>query len=212
MGPIRPLSAQSEEMLDVTKRATLLTLSATAVLATALAAPVMAQSPSAPAPAASVPAGPAITVVGTDYHFGGLPTTVPAGTVLSFDNQGAELHELVVARKNDGVTQSWEELLALPEEEALQYVTMVSEMPLFAAPGAMAEGTLTISQEGEYIALCFVPQGFTELPAPDASIDPALLAAPPHFALGMIQTFTVTPAGTEVGPLPSAMPMGSPAA
>ncbi len=194
-------------------RRSLLSLSASALMALAVAAPVAAQSP---APAASVPAGPAITVVGTDYHFGGLPTSVPAGTVLSFENQGAELHEIVVFRKNDGVTQSFEELLQLPDDEALQYVTMVGEMPLFAAPGATAEGTLTIAQEGDYIALCFVPQGFTELPAPDASVDPALLEAPPHFTLGMVQTFTVTPAGTEVGPLPSGSPMdhptGSPAA
>ena len=187
-------------------RRSLLTLSASALLALAVAAPAVAQSPSAPA--ASIPAGPAITVVGTDYHFGGLPTSVPVGTVLSFENQGAELHEIVVFRKNDGVTQSFEELLQLPDDQALQYVTMVGEMPLFAAPGATAEGTLTIPQEGEYIALCFVPQGMTELPTdPAASLDPALMAAPPHFALGMVQTFTVTPAGTEVGPLPSAMPM-----
>ena len=186
-------------------RRSLLTLSASALLALTVAAPVIAQSPSAPA--ASIPAGPAITVVATDYHFGGLPTTVPAGTVLGLDNQGTELHELIVARKNDGVTQTWEELLALPNDEALQYVTLVAE-PLFAAPGAVAEGGLTLAQEGEYIALCFVPQGMTELPTdPTASMDPALLAAPPHVALGMMQTFTVTPAGTEVGPLPSAMPM-----
>lgn len=188
------------------QRRSLFMLSASAALAIAVAAPVMAQSPEAPAE--SAPAGPAITVVGTEYHFGGLPTTVPAGTVLSLDNQGAELHELIVARKNDGVTQSFEELLQLPDEEALQYVTVVGDgEPLFAAPGAMAPGALTVAQEGEYIALCFIPQGFTEIPGPDASIDPALLAAPPHFALGMIQTFTVTPAGTEVGPLPSALPM-----
>ncbi len=187
-------------------RRSLLTLSASALLALGVAAPAVAQSPSVPA--ASIPAGPSLTVVGTDYHFGGLPTTIPVGTVLSFDNQGAELHELVLARKNDGVTQSWEELLALPEDEALQYVSMVGDgMPLFAGPGQQADGTLTVTQEGEYIALCFVPQGFTEIPAPDASIDPALMAAPPHFTLGMIQNFTVTPAGTEVGPLPSAMPM-----
>ena len=196
-------------------RRSLLTISATALLALGVAAPVTAQSASAPA--ASIPAGPAITVVGTDYHFGGLPTSVPVGTVLSFENQGAELHELVIARKNDGVTQSFDELLALPDDEALQYVTLVGDgTPLFAAPGQMAEGSLTLAQEGEYIALCFVPQGMTELPTdPAASIDPALLAAPPHFALGMVQTFTVTPAGTEVGPLPSDMPMapmGSPEA
>lgn len=195
-------------------RRSLLTLSASALLAATVAAPTLAQSPSAPA--ASIPVGPAITVVGTDYHFGGLPTTVPVGTVLSFDNQGAELHELIVARKNDGVTQTWDELLQMPDEEAFQYVTLVGDgMPLFAAPGQPAEGTLTLAQEGEYIALCFIPQGMTEMPT--ESTDPSSIpSGPPHFALGMIQTFTVTPAGTEVGPLPSPMPMehpeGSPAA
>lgn len=191
------------------KRRSLLTLSASALLAPAVAAPALAQSPSAPA--ASIPAGPAITVLATDYHFGGLPTTVPVGTSLSLENQGAELHEIVVVRKNDGVTQSFEELLQLPDDEALQYVTMVGEMPLFAGPGQVAEGTLTLTQEGEYIALCFVPQGMTEIPT--ESTDPSSIpSGPPHFALGMVQTFTATPAGTEVGPLPSVMPMGSPAA
>lgn len=206
----RPGADGRGERPVITRRA-LLTLSASALLAAAVAAPVAAQSPSAAAP--SIPAGPTITVVGTDYHFGGLPTTVPVGTVLGFDNQGNELHELILARKNDGVTQSWEELLALPGDAALQYVSMVGDgMPLFAGPGQQAEGTLTLAQEGEYIALCFVPQGMTELPTdPAASLDPALASAPPHFMLGMIQTFTVTAAGTEVGPMPSAMPMASPA-
>lgn len=198
-------------------RRTLLTLSATALLAAAVAAPVMAQSPSAPVPAASAPAGPAIAVIATEYHFGGLPTTVPAGTVLSLDNQGAELHELVVARKNDAVTQTWEELLQLPPEEADKYVTFPGDgTPLFAAPGATSDATFTLAQEGEYIALCFIPQGMTGFPTdPKATLDPVLASAPPHFTLGMIQTFTVTPAGTQVGPLPSAMPMapaGSPEA
>ena len=195
-----------EEMLPVITRRSLLSLSATTLLALGLAAPVAAQSPSAPA--ASIPAGPAITVVATDYHFGGLPTSVPVGTVLSLDNQGAELHELVLARKNDGVTQSWEELLALPDDQALQYVTLVGDgTPLFAGPGQQAEGTLVLAQEGEYIALCFIPQGMVEVPT--ESTDPSSIpSGPPHFALGMVQTFTVTAAGTEVGPLPSDMPMG----
>lgn len=187
-------------------RRPLLTLSATALIAAAISAPAVAQSPSVPA--ASVPVGPAITVIATDYHFGDLPVSVPVGTTLGLSNQGAELHELVVARKNDGVTQSWEELLQMPDEEALQYVSLVGDgMPLFAAPGETAPTTLTIAQEGEYIALCFVPQGMTELPT--ASTDPSSIpSGPPHFTLGMIQTFTVTPAGTDVGPLPSAAPAG----
>ena len=197
-------------------RRSLLTLSASALLTVAVAGPTFAQSPSAAAPAASVPAGPAITVVATDYHFGGLPTTVPVGTTLSLANEGKELHELVMFRKNDGVTQSFDELLQLPDEEALQYVTMVGGMPLFAAPGQTPEGSLTLTQEGEYIALCFIPQGMTEVPSdPNATLDPALASATPHFMLGMVLTFTVTPAGTEVGPLPSDVPMapaGSPEA
>jgi hypothetical protein len=198
-------------------RRSLLTLSAVALLAGAVAAPVAAQSSVPGSPAASVPAGPAITVVATEYHFSGLPTTVPAGTTLSLDNQGTELHELILFRKNDGVTQTWEDLLALPGDEALQYVSPVGDgTPLFALPGQPAEGTITLAQEGEYIALCFVPKGMTEVPSdPAATLDPALASAPPHFMLGMVQTFTVTAAGSEVGPLPSAMPMGpmgSPAA
>jgi hypothetical protein len=197
----------------VTTRRSLSVLSAAALLAVAIAAPAMGQS-SAPA---SVPAGPAITVVATDYHFGGLPTTVPAGTTLSLTNEGKELHELVLARKNDGVTQTWDELLQMSDTEVFQYVSLVGDgTPLFAASGQTAEGSFTLAQEGEYIALCFIPQGMTELPTdPNASMDPALLAGTPHFMLGMIQTFTVTPAGSEVGPLPSAAPMapmGSPEA
>lgn len=196
-------------------RRSLLAIPVTALLAAAVAGPAMAQSPSTPPAsmaAPSIPAGPAITVLATDYHFGGLPTTVPVGTTLSLANEGKELHELVVFRKNDGVTKSFDELLQLPDEEALQYVTMVSEMPLFASPGQTPEGSLTLTQEGDYIALCFIPQGMTEIPTdPAATLDPALASATPHFMLGMVQTFTVTPAGTEVGPLPSPapMPMGS---
>ena len=75
-------------------RRSLLALSVTALVAAAVAAPAMAQSPAASAVAPSLPAGPAITVVAAEYHFGGLPTTVPVGTTLSLSNQGKELHEL----------------------------------------------------------------------------------------------------------------------
>ncbi len=189
-------------------RRSLLPLMATASLIALMAVPVAAQdaSPSSAPPTASGAGGPTITVVGTDYHFAGLPTTVPAGTVLAFDNQGDEVHELLIARKNDGVTQSFEELLQLSDEDAGRFVTIVGGMPLFAGPGEMAEGSLTIPAEGEYIALCFVPQGMTEIPdgPPDPSATPG---GPPHFVLGMLQTFTATAVGTEPGPLPSEMPM-----
>ncbi len=196
------------------KRRTLIMLPAAAMLAATLAGPVTAQSPSAHAvaPAASVPTGPAITVVAKDYHFEGLPTTVPVGTVLTLDNQGTEVHELIVVRRNDGVTKTWDELLALPGDEADQYVTFIGgPEPLFALPGQTAQGSLVIAQPGDYFALCFVPQGTTSFDTP--SMAPGASAAPqglPHFMLGMRQTFTGTEAGTTPGPLPSPAPMASP--
>ena len=61
-----------------------------------------------------------------DYSFAGLPDEMDAG-VVSFEltNGGTEVHEMVLLRKNDGVTESFDELLALPEEEAMEKVTMV---------------------------------------------------------------------------------------
>ena len=170
-----------------------------------------------------------------DYHFEGLPTSVPAGSSLTLTNAGAELHEIILVRKNDGVTESFDELLALPEEEAFQKVTTAGV--LFAAPGESASmgidatgapapmESITLVDEGEYLAICFIPQGTTEMPdfsaeAPPSS-DPAAASAapqgPPHFLLGMKQEFTVAAAGSEIGPIPSApapheMPAESPAA
>jgi hypothetical protein len=94
-------------------------------------------------------------------------------------------------------------------------VEIVGGMPLFAAPGTTAEGSLTVESEGRYVALCFLPQGLTdasvlELMGPDMNMEDlpadvqAIMANPQHLALGMIQEFTVTPAGTEVGPMPEA--------
>jgi hypothetical protein len=196
----------------VTKRRSLIPLIA-AVLASTFAGPAGAQSPSTPAapPAASVPVGPAITVVAKDYHFEGLPTTVPVGAVLTLDNQGTEVHELIVVRRNDGVTKTWDELLALPGEEAFQYITVIDADPIVAAPGQPAEGSIVIPQTGDYFAVCFVPQGTTSFDTP--SLAPGASAPPqglPHFMLGMRQTFTVTEAGTAPGPLPSPAPMASP--
>jgi hypothetical protein len=196
-----------------------LLLAAGLALAVPVAAPVAAQTE-----------GGVIVVTAHDYYFEGLPTSVPVGTQLGFTNQGAEFHELALARKNDGVTETWDELLALPEEEALAKVTVFA--PLFAAAGAAAEGTVTLEQEGQYLALCFIPQGSAgtiELPDPNATPDPSapppagLGSGPPHFLLGMRQEFTVTAPGTSPGPLPqtppsmppmlpgSPMPSGSPA-
>lgn len=184
------------------------------------AAPVAAQD-EATTDSAMDMEGLSVEVSGVEYAFAGLPTSVPAGTTLTFTNNGAEVHEMVLVRIADGVTETLDELLAMdaegrdPMEEGL--VEMVGEMPLFAAPGTIAEGTRTLESEGRYVVLCFIPQGLTDMSVlenlgPDTNPEDmppevqALMANPPHLALGMIQEFTVTPAGTEVGPLPGEEP------
>ena len=215
----------------MTTRRTVVALPLIAALLALQSSGVVAQDESA---SPAVAAGPVIAVTAHDYYFEGLPSSVPAGTSLTLTNAGSEVHELLVVRKNDGVTESFDELLALPPDEALQKATVVGI--LFAAPGESAAmgmdatgapspmTAITVAQEGEYIAICTIPQGTTEMPdfsaqAPPPSGAPAASAAPqgpPHFLLGMKQEFTVTAAGSAIGPIPSgapapAMPAESPA-
>jgi hypothetical protein len=120
-------------------------------------------------------------VSATDFAFAGIPSELPAGPVsFKFTNDGAEEHEIIVVRKNDGVTESWDELLALPEEETDAKVAFVTATG--GAPGdtAYAEGIL---EPGEHIAVCFVPQG---------SMDGAEGSGPPHAMVGMTTEFTVS--------------------
>lgn len=189
----------------------MMTLTMTAILAFA-ATPALAQD-DAPAEPMDTMADMSLEVTGVEYVFMGLPETLPVGSEISFTNGGAELHEIVIVRKADGVTETIEELLAMeaegrdPMEEGL--VEMVGEGPLVAPPGMTAEGTLTLDRPGEYVALCFIPQGFDPAvfeangvdlmamgPDTDVATLPeevqAIFANPPHLAAGMIQTFVVT--------------------
>lgn len=156
-----------------------------------VAAPSMAAPSASPAATASAAAsaGASIEVVGVDYAYEGIPETVAAGTAMTFRNGGQEAHEIVLVRKNPGVTTTFEELLTMPEEEANQQVTFLGQ--LMANPGDTAEGQLVADEAGEYLAICFFPQGWTEIP--EGTPDPAasLPAGPPHFTLGMLDEFTV---------------------
>jgi plastocyanin len=153
------------------------------------AAPSLPASPASPSASASSSAD--VTVVGVDYAFEEMPDSVTAGTTLGFRNDGAELHEMLVFRKNDDVPQSFEELLALPEDEALQFVT--EKGVAFAEPGQAAAETVTVDEAGDYLMVCFIPVGTTTMPStdPGASGEPSLPSGPPHVAEGMFKTFTV---------------------
>ncbi|MCY7418089.1 MAG: hypothetical protein LH650_06255 [Chloroflexi bacterium] len=148
-------------------------------------------------------AGPSIEIVAHDYHFAGLSTSVPAGTRLALTNTGAEVHQIVIARRVDGVTQTWDELLTDPDPVASGYIML--EGQLFADPGQAAAGDILLARPGDYFAICFVPQGLTAIP--DASATPGVDASAPalgpaHYLLGMRQEFSVTAAGSTPGPLP----------
>jgi plastocyanin len=185
-----------------------------------MAAPVAGQDDAATTDAADNTAS--IEVSGVDYAFVGLPTSVPVGTELTFRNDGTEMHEMAVIHVLDETTPL-EELMTMPEEESqalVEFVGFVSAMP-----GTSAEDSVTLDAPGRYVALCFIPQGMdpaafeaagVDLTQVDENTDPSdlppeaqelfasLESNPPHMALGMIQEFRVTQAGTDVGPLPEA--------
>jgi uncharacterized cupredoxin-like copper-binding protein len=121
-----------------------------------------------------------------DFSFEGVPDTVEAGTVaFEASNDGDEMHEMVLFRKNEGVEQSIEELLEMPEEEAQGMVTFVSGA--FAEPG---DSTWAVAElePGEYGMVCFVPVGTTTF---EEEQEAEGEEGPPHFTQGMHAEFTV---------------------
>jgi hypothetical protein len=126
----------------------------------------------------------AVDVTATNYAFDGLPAELPAGVVsIDMTNDGTDVHELVLFRKNDGVTLSAEELLALPQEEALQSVTQVGFQDL-VSPGDTGYSVVDL-EAGDYIAVCFLPMGMTSEDGPPPA------DTPPHFTQGMYAEFSV---------------------
>ena len=71
------------------------------------AAPSASASAVASASGGASPGGSAaeadVTVSGVEYAFEDLPESVDAGTVLGFQNEGQEVHEMTVFRVNDDV-------------------------------------------------------------------------------------------------------------
>ena len=144
-----------------------------------------------------------LDLVATNYAYGGIADgdQIPAGvTVIRLDNQADEYHEIVLVRRNEGTTETLDELLAMSDEEANGKVTDVGFG--FAAPGTVG-GTVVDLTPGDYIALCFIPKGATQeamdqMMAAEAGSAPAGSAppeGPPHFTLGMHVEFTVVEGG-----------------
>ncbi len=126
-------------------------------------------------------------VVATEYQFEGLPAEVESGMVaIKLTNEGQEAHEIGVARKAEGTTETWQELLELPEEEVESKVIFVGG-GFAPMSGSVGYAFLDTSEGGEYAALCFIPTG--TVMAEDGSVTEG--SGPPHFVQGMISEFTV---------------------
>ncbi len=141
--------------------------------------------------------GKTLAVTGTDYAFGGVPATVPAGTVVSFKNESdKEVHELVALRIKDGDTRPLSGILTLPDAE--RDAAAEFRGVLFAFPGeeGMAPaGPVTLAQPGRWVFVCSIPTGADPAAyrnAPQGPGAPEVPGGPPHAVQGMVTELQVT--------------------
>ncbi|MFN2569261.1 MAG: hypothetical protein ABR564_06635, partial [Candidatus Dormibacteria bacterium] len=124
--------------------------------------------------------GPRHAVGATEYSFSGLPAEVEAGVVnFKLTNTGKEEHELGLMTRKPGVTETFDQILALPEQQGRAKVDEVAQIS--AHPGEN-DATVARLSPGQYIAVCTVLQG---------SVGDKPGDGPPHFKLGMKREFTV---------------------
>jgi hypothetical protein len=115
-------------------------------------APPPVSSPSTPAPG---PSANVVTYIARDYGFEG-PAQIPAGlTLFRLDNQGKELHHLVLVRLEQGRT--YDSLLAALKKPGPPPAWMHPVGgPNATNPGANSNATENLT-EGHYAVICFIP-------------------------------------------------------
>jgi hypothetical protein len=124
-----------------------------------------------------------LDAIAIDYGFQGVPATLPAGTtIVTLNNQsaGGEFHELTIARINDGVTDTVEQILAMSDTDAAARVVLGASAS--AEVGEIGGATIDLVP-GRYLYACFVPMG--SVGAQEGTGDP-------HYTAGMFGEFTVT--------------------
>lgn len=135
-------------------------------------------------PAAAEPA--TVTVTASDYAFD-MPAELAAGLVtFTMPNEGAEIHHAQLVRVHEGGSLD-AALAALGEDDietAFEHGSVAGGVGI-VAPGASAASTVDLTP-GEYAFICGIP-----------SEDDGV----PHFAKGMVSTFTVT--GEAPAPAPA---------
>lgn len=143
--------------------------------------------------------GEEVEVTGIDYAFERIPSNPELGTTFTFANGSEnEPHELVLFHIPDSEERSIQELLELPEEEAIKAVGARVGVAFAAQPGEpgeVVEGDLTLDKAGRYAAICFISVGSTPEQAmegpPQEGAEGEQPSGPPHFAEGMLEEFTV---------------------
>ncbi len=133
-----------------------------------------------------------VDVTGTDYRFEGVPASIPAGEIsFEFRNNGKEAHELVVFRRKDGETMTFDQILAIEDQsEAEKHMDFVagtggdpgSEEPLYA---------VTDLESGDYVMVCFIPLGSTPEALRAAQEASKPIEGAPHYTQGMKAEFRV---------------------
>jgi hypothetical protein len=87
------------------------------------------------------------------------------------------------------VTESFDELLALPETEAMKKTTFAGGA--FAGPGEESHRVVDL-EAGDYIALCFIPEGTIPEVMAEVENGGTEPQGMPHFMKGMKHEFTVS--------------------
>jgi hypothetical protein len=135
-----------------------------------------------------------VDVTGVNYAFQGVPSRLETGpTSFEFRNNGTELHEMIIFRKNPGTTESFDELLTLSEtneEEAFKKVAFVGGTDGPEPPNESTFSVLDL-KAGEYAMVCFIPVGFTPEAAQAAEQSKTEPEGEPHYKRGMKSEFTV---------------------
>jgi len=126
-------------------------------------------------------AGTKATVEAVDYAYEDLPRTLPAGAVrLALRNTATEAHNLLLFARQPGVTESYDELLALGGEERQSKLALVNLT--LTDPGQTGYLVADLAA-GDYIAICSIGKGTTDYGDPSGG--------EPHFTLGMRQEVKV---------------------
>lgn len=149
---------------------------------------------------ASDPKGDSVAILLGDYHFGGLPDQIAAGTEITVENSSeSEVHELVAMRLPDGDERTVDEILAggMEQMTALGMPALVIVAPPGDAEPILAVGDGRLHEPGRYLIICTIPTGadpadFMAAMHESSSTPPEVDGGAPHFANGMVDEVVVT--------------------